>query len=856
MRISTKYIRLLIFVIVFFGLVIYKSPVLAQTYGLKFKGESVTLDKRTELNLSPDGFLKFQDEFEISFDYKTTRIYPNSSLGFFGYVFRIISKDDTNVDLLSTPTPKIGLNLVLGKSNTIIPVQYSVREINNWIKLRIKFLLNEDKLIFQTPDSSYVQENVGFDKQEYFKIIFGTNDYKQFMSSDVPSMTIKDVEIYEKGKLKYNWLLNEKEGTIAADRIKGAEAKVVNPMWLMQNHAKWRPQLLEEINGLLISTANLDGSKIFMLSNNEITIYDAQNNSIEKHKYVNNPLFFAANYRAIYNDIEDKIYCYSIDAGPFYILDLKSFEWTEKPRNFSLGPKYSHHNSYYNPTDNCIYTFGGYGAHRYRNSIWKFDLDNDTGKELPINKEFFEPRYLFGIGALNDTIYLLGGHGSETGNQLINPHSYFDLIGYSIKDNNLFEKFEIPRLIDDMVVANTIWINPQNRDYYALIFSKIKFDGELQLIKGNLDSPEIEEVGNKIPFKFLDVRSMAYLYYLPNQDKLYALTTYTENNKTQVAIYSIDNPPNKAVIDSVAKGTSNNFMLYIAIAFVLLILSAIWIVLRRKKYRLNFIEKKNGTDVVSNVNEGDLIIEPHMGYPKYNIIFFGGFQLFNKDFEDITNKFSPLLKELFLLILLHTYKNNKGISSNKITEVLWYDKSEKSARNNMAVYISKLRGILEEVGSCELSKKTGYWKIELKDSNIKSDYVDFLSISASKNNLTKQNVTHLIEITRKGAFFPDVYYDWLDDFKANVSDRIIDTLVDFAKSCDVKKDAEFIVYLSDCIFNFDPVDEDAMILKCKAQYCMGKHSHAKATYAKFSKEYKVMYDQEYDKAFIDILEIK
>jgi two-component SAPR family response regulator len=450
----------------------------------------------------------------------------------------------------------------------------------------------------------------------------------------------------------------------------------------------------------------------------------------------------------------------------------------------------------------------------------------------------------------------LGGHGSQTGNQLINPHSYFDLIGYSIKDNSLFKKFEIPRLIDDMVVANTIWINKNNRDYYALIFSKIKFDGELQLIKGNLDSPEVEEVGNKIPFKFLDVRSLAHLFYLPNQDKLYALTTYSEDTTTQVAIYSIDNPPNKADVVLTEKSKSSNFKFYIAIVLVLLIMATTWIVVRRRKNRQISNEKKNRTHVGSNVSEGDLTIESFMESPKYNIIFFGGFQVFNKEFDDITNKFSPLLKELFLLILLHTYKNNKGISSNKITEVLWYDKSEKSARNNRAVNIAKLRGILEEVGSCELSKKTGYWKIELKDSNIKSDYVDLLNISTSKNNLTKQNVNHLIDITRKGAFLSNVYYDWLDDFKANVSDRIIDTLVDFAKSCDVKKESEFIIHLADCIFNFDQVDEDAMILKCKAQYCMGKHSHAKATYAKFSKEYKVMYGQEYDKAFLDILEIK
>lgn len=857
MGIDTTYRRLLILTVLLAGFVSCTSLVSAQTYGLKFNGQNVTLDKRTELSLSPNGFLEFEDEFEISFDYKTTRIYPNSNDGFFGYVFRIISEEDFNIDLLSAPVPKIKLNLVLGNSNTIIPVLYSQDYVNQWINLRLKFLLSEDKLMFYTPDTFYVQEGVGFQNQEAFKIIFGVNDYKHFTNSDVPSMTIKNVEIFEKGKLKYSWLLNEREGNVAEDRIKGLEAQVTNPVWLINNHANWQTQLTEEIKGSVITTVNAEGGEIFILGQDEITVYDAQKNSISKQKYVNKPLFIKKSYEAIYNSLDNKIYCYTIDIKQFYVLDLATGEWDRIGSNDEFETEYRHHNSYFNPADNCIYVFGGYGMHQYKNAIWKIDLGNETWSELPTDDEIFEPRYLSGIGALNDTVYLFGGYGSQTGNQLINPQSYFDLIGYSIKDSSLFQKFEVPRLIDDMVVGNSMWINDKTRDYYALVFSKIKFNGVLQLIRGNLDSPTIEKVGDKIPFKFLDIRSTADLYYLPDQDQLYVLTSYHVDSTTQVAIYSINNPPNAAPVDVPAEiKTSSNLGYYVAIALIVLALMVFWIIRGAKRRRSTSSEAKIADDTVKGMDDVGLKIEEVQPNPKYHLIFFGGFQVFNRDFQDITNKFSPLLKELFLLILLNSYKNNKGISSDKITEALWYDKSEKSARNNRAVNIAKLRGILEELGSCELSKKTGYWKIELKDDSVKSDYVDFLNISASKNNLTKQNVMHLMGITKKGAFLSNVHYDWLDDFKANVSDRIIDTLVVFAKSCDVKKEAEFIVRLADCIFNFDQVDEDAMVLKCRAQYWMGKHTHAKATYEKFYKEYFTMYGQEYEKAFLDILELK
>ncbi|MCK7536719.1 MAG: hypothetical protein MZV63_40025 [Marinilabiliales bacterium] len=160
---------------------------------------------------------------------------------------------------------------------------------------------------------------------------------------------------------------------------------------------------------------------------------------------------------------------------------------------------------------------------------------------------------------------------------MVNPHSYFDLLGYSIKDRTLFKKFEIARIYDDMCVGNTIWINNKNRDYYALIFEKIKFESALQLIKGNIDNPKVEFVGDKIPYKFLDVRSNASLFYFPNQKKLFAYTSFvTDSSNTLVSIYSIDYPPAEFNSRTLNVKTGKNLLL-IFIAIVLLISSAYFI---------------------------------------------------------------------------------------------------------------------------------------------------------------------------------------------------------------------------------------------------------------------------------------
>lgn len=840
--------------ILFSFLCAFTPSVLGQTYGLKFQGQNVTLDKRTELNLTPTDFLNFNDEFEVSFDIKFDLIDPNC---LFGYIFRVINQENINVDLISTPDPAAPLNLVIGKNNEVVPVSQFNNSNNQWNNLRLKFMLSQNRLVFYLADTFYVHNDIGFKKQDAFKIIFGANDYEQFNTTDVPSMNIKDVKISEKGILKYHWLLDAKEGTDVYDRIRNEKASVKNPVWLVHKHDTWQLAYETELKGQILFASDEQNGRIFLVNNNELQIYSADVEEVTIIEYKNPPQFFTNSYRAIFNSSNGKIYCYLPDETTIYSLDIETGVWNDTTTTSDIMTKYRHHNRHYNPADNSIYIFGGYGVHKYNNIIRKLNLDTNTLQDLPTNDSIFYPRYLAGLGELKDTIYILGGYGSQTGNQLINPHNYYDLIGYSIKDSSLFRKFEVPRIMDDMIVANSMWIDKTTRNYYALIFKKTRFDGNLQLIKGNIDFPEIEMLGNMIPFKFLDIRSYAGLLFMPEQNKLFAITSYvTDSTTTQAQVFSINYPINRHVVKSEAKTKSGKSKYIVILALVLFAAILVWFLRLRKKEKTLVPEYKLNDSEEESISDDSLPSYIENETPAYQLVFFGGFQVFNSNHEDITSKFSPLLKELFLLILLHSYKNNKGISSESITEILWFGKSEKSARNNRAVNIAKLRSLLEEIGNCELTKKTGYWKIIFEDVDVKCDYVDFLNITSSKNNLTKYKVSQLIDIAQKGGFLSHANYGWLDEFKASVSDRIVETLVDFGQKADIKAEADFVIPLTDCIFNFDIVNEEAMLLKCRAQYCMGKHSHAKATYDKFSKEYLVMYNQEYEKSFLEILEIK
>ena len=118
----------------------------------------------------------------------------------------------------------------------------------------------------------------------------------------------------------------------------------------------------------------------------------------------------------------------------------------------------------------------------------------------------------------------------------------------------------------------------------------------------------------------------------------------------------------------------------------------------------------------------------------------GKFQVKDKEGNDISGSFTPILKSLLLLILLHSQKDERGITNKKIDETLWGDKSEKSAQNNRNVSLSKLRSLLEKIGNIRIVQNNNFWKIE-SDNPAYCDYQmafqntfkKLLTVSTKKN---------------------------------------------------------------------------------------------------------------------------
>jgi hypothetical protein len=107
---------------------------------------------------------------------------------------------------------------------------------------------------------------------------------------------------------------------------------------------------------------------------------------------------------------------------------------------------------------------------------------------------------------------------------------------------------------------------------------------------------------------------------------------------------------------------------------------------------------------------------------------------------------------------------------------------------------------------------------------------------------------------QRGSFLSNVEYEWLDVFKSEISNEIIDAYLHYAATLSISEDPELLIKLASYIFYFDPVNEEATVMQCKALVYLGKHSLAKSKFETFIKEYKNIYGEEFKLRFNEVIE--
>ena len=842
----------------------------AQSYGLIFNSHEVVQEKRTCLDLSPDDSLCFSKNFELQFD---INFLPRQAI-YFGYVVRIIAVGNNtggyqNIDLIynqQTSTFKV----IIGENFSGISFNVdSLKLFKVWNRFAIKCDLGLHTLRFSLNGRSIGSGSIPA-TGNCFKFLWGANDFQKFRTRDIPPMQIKDIRLLDGDVLKYYWPLDETSGDRASDKVSKRIARIKNPDWIKPKFQQWKLTGSFTINGYAGAAYDAKQDRLFIAGSDSMAVFTFGNDRSTASWTPSRHEDLLLGHQAIYDTILGKLYDVFIDKRIVASYGFNNNQWD---RGFVPGPltEYWHANKFISGVDSSLYIINGYGQLRYKNTVQRYHFATKEWDTLKVSGDYLPPRYLAALGAdpQGKYAYILGGYGSLSGDQMLDPRSYYDLFRYDVKKRSFKKIYSLKPLAYPFTFANNLVISAQPDTWYGLLFANDSYNSSLQLIQGSLLDSTFRMVGNSIPYSFHDIQSFADLYYSPLSNKLIAVTLFyslqeDREKNTQVRIYTLNFPPAPAAapmeMTRTSSGHWNSWLLWLLglAALGVLFLAGRWA--RRRNARLHSAGLRH-TQARDSIPESEALAPLSAAYtsetsvkPPSSIYVFGPFEVSDKEGHDITRLFTPLLKELFLVITIYTIRNGKGISSEGLNEILWHDKAEKDAKNNRSVNLAKLKVILEKIGNCVINKESGYWQFQVLDPHTSVDYRKFVSLVQETPGAADTGFIHqLLDIIKRGPFLFQTEYNWLDDIKSEISNTIIDRCLGYIRSRDIAKNPEFIIEIANCIFYFDQLNEDALAFKCKSLILLKRHTLASNTYQKFIKDYKDIYSADFDKTLQEII---
>lgn len=835
------------------GLHAYRAN--AQPYGLQFSSHEVIPEKRTSLDLTANGPLHLAAETEISFD---LMFQPHKTI-YFGYVMRLITTGNQHVDILYNQRSTC-FNFVNGEQiSGTLPIDTATL-LNGWNRVVLRMDPVKKKLFYSINGSLAGSGPLTVKPESEYRLYFGRNSYEGFQTTDIPPACIKDIRILNNGKLQLYFPLSESDGNVATDTRENRKAVVKNPVWIKPRHQKW--ENVYSINTKATASVAFDKKRetVYIVAADSLYTLNLTNMAVEAIG-LNTPLdSLPPGNQSIYIPLTDNLYNFYIDSKQVNRYDTAGKRWSG---NFSFKDLtvYWQANKFFSSVDTCLYIIGGYGQLQYKNQVQRYHLNSRRWEQVPATGDFFMPRYMASAGAneAGDTAYLVGGYGSTTGDQTINPRFTYDFTLFDVRKRSFHTLFQLKEPARQFCFANQMIIDGSTNTWYALVYPTDRFNAALQLIHGQLYSPSYNLLGDSIPYSYYDIASYADLFYCKTSKKLVAVTIYTANSRSEIKVYAIDFPPGAVATITAEPVAFSGWKPYLMVAAVLLLGVGVWVVVKRN----NKIRQKRRTPVMaplpSPVVTPAPVVEESVDKPEPSplvstsaLYLFGNFEVYDTTGHDITTQFTPLLKELLLLIVTHTIRTGKGIPQEKLFEILWRDKQQKDAKNNYSVNIAKLKPILESIGVCHIEKVNGKIQLVAEENVIYIDYGTFSTL-IKKQVCTEAEKQTLLKILERGSFLNEVNYSWLDDFKSEVSSLAIDWLLSNFNAHTVS-DSSGIIRIANAVFQFDQLNETALEYKCRALIAQGRYGLALETFQKFEKEYEHSYGEKPGKSFSEITE--
>ena len=812
--------------------------------GLLFNSNDSLLSKRTSYEVFKTVEPTFKDYLLISFDLS---LWDNEHLG---YVFNITDHKDNSYSLSyirNNNSSYLNFNID-SKSNKIkIPLRITQLKKRNWINVKVKLDLKADRAEIFINGKWYKAGQFGFKNKITPEITFGKNAYY----SDVPNMAIKNLSISDDHK-SYFFPLNEWDKhnvyTIDGDNI----GFVDNPVWLIKESYFWRPRFFRRFNEVVGLNFNEKDQNIFIFKSDSLFFYNVQNNKRFSKPYQNRlmvPLILGKN---IVNSKENKCYVYEVNPTirndpSIASLNLSTLKWDELGKGM-LKEQRHHHNIFYDKNQDDFYLFGGYGSFSYYNDFFKYDKTTDSWQKVVFTGDTITPRFFSGYSQAdaNNEIYIFGGYGNKSGNQIVGGKHYYDLYRVNLTHHTIKKCWEIKPDEKDFVSANNLIVSKDKKYFYALCYPHEQPKTSLRLYKFSIKDGSYEIVSGSIPVTSERIESDINLFFNPMLDEYFCtVQEFSDTIQSVIKIYSLSFPSlsQQEYFKSYHKKSSLTIVYkYMGFLLLLALIIAGGVVYRRRKRGMNdstpILEEVEVPGVLSSIKDDEK--KPDAVY------LLGEFTVYDKNSKDITYLFSPKIKQLFVLLLLNS-KDEDGVTSKKISTTLWPDKDSIKTKNIKGVTINHLRNIITGIEGIELTYTNDTYCFKLSENFFCDYFIVMDAIKGTNSNNMQADISVLsnFDLIARGGLLKYSPLPWLDEFKLAYEEALMPVILPQVQKVYDSGDYKKALEITRIILSIDPFNEQAIKFKLKALRRIKGIEYARTVYDEFIIEYKRSLDVDY-----------
>jgi two-component SAPR family response regulator len=825
-------------------------PFFGSAQGIRFNSSESPIVERTSYNVFAHDQQKFIGDFSIEFDLSII----DSKI--FGYILNIKDQNKPISYSLAyiNSTEEYGelkFNLDGVKELMSVPINKQLIGSRKWMKVVLNF--KSEEITLSLNDLTFSSFENKFSNIIIPQIYFG----KHGSVIDVPLMAIKNLTIKNKNK-KTVFNFKESNGNNVYGTDGNIFGEVDHPNWLITESYHWKLISSRTFEKVTSVTYDENNNRFIYQNLDSLSFYDHTNNKSDFYSFKNNlkvPMRLGTSFL---DPNENKLYVYELsdvlEGNPtISSIDLNNPDYWLQNSYQKLSQQRHHHNGFFDYKTKKYLIFGGYGNQLYTNDFNTYDVVNDNWSIEEFNGDIISPRFFSGTTKLGDqNLLIFGGQGNSTGEQSIGKTYYYDCYKVNLITKKIEKLWEINRENKKLVSSRNIVLSNDSKSFYSLSYPEYISSTFLQLHKYSIKDGDYKILGDSIPMISEKIRTNANLYLNKSTNQFFCTTQeFKEDGSNKVNIYSLNGQPisSEDIYASIGKRD-------LKILFIILTL----IIMLGILYYLKFLNKVRNLRKETFKSQVQNILKPKKHTKiveiKANSTFlFGSFKVIDNNKKDISYLFSPKIRQLFLLLLFNSKKQDiNGLRSETIHSTLWPDSTPQKAKNLKNVIISQLRNILRAVNGLELIYSKGRFYMEFGDE-FYCDYFDF-SIkmeSLSNESFDFNSLNELTNLISPGKFLLSINDECFDKTKKNFEYEILKIIPNQLKQLYNSKDYTPIISLTEILFNIDTLNETAFYYRIHTLNKMDLSLKAKKQFNDYIIRYNKVMGDNFPKTYKDVI---